>query len=83
MSDDEKEEYKPKRGDIVQYVGGDGQVGVVLGWIERDVICMQDLETKKTVTGYFSQEFTVLMKKEEYENLIALPHTIELKDTEP
>lgn len=78
-----EDEYKPKRGDIIHCVGGNGQVGIMLGWIEKDVVCMQDFETKKTVTGYFSQEFTVLMKKEDYENLSTLSHTIELKDTEP
>ncbi len=79
----EEKEYIPKRGDIVQFVGGDGEIGIVLGWITADILHVRDIENKQAITGSFREGFNILLKKEEYENIVNdLSRTIELKDTE-
>lgn len=80
MFEEPENGYIPKRGDILQYVNSDGQIGFMLGWVDSEMLSIWDIEMKVIISGY-SQDFKVLLKKEDLTNLDFLPRTIELKDT--
>lgn len=77
------EDYIPKRGDIVQFVGGEGEIGIVAGWLGPDTLVCKNIENKETFSGSFREGFNVLIRKDQFDAVIsALPRTVELTDEE-
>ncbi len=80
------DEYKPVRGDIVQWVdaGGEGEIGIVIGWSGKDTLFVKDIQSNIIFSGPFESAFIVLLRKDKYNDIVkALPRTINLTDTEP
>lgn len=80
------DENKPARGDIVQFVdrGGEGEICIVIGWVDKDILRVKDIQSGKIITESFQDAFIVILKKDQYEKIVNdLPRTIEVTNTEP